>query len=191
MSDCDAVCEHLHFPVQSGSNSCLRRMKRAYSRERYLDKVAMAREFVPGLALTTDIIVGFPGETEEEFADTLSLVESVRYDSAYMFQFSPRPGTDAATMSDQIAKPVTQERFDRLVAGQERISRERNEELVGMVVELTIERRTSKKQSRRATGRTRSNKLVHIEADGAQPGDVVRARVAQAEAHYLLGTVVA
>jgi tRNA-2-methylthio-N6-dimethylallyladenosine synthase len=187
MAECGAVCEHLHFPLQSGSDSVLRRMKRAYSRSGYLDKVAMARETIPGLALTTDIIVGFPGETEEEFADTLSLATDVRFDSAYMFQYSRRPGTDAATMDDQVPKQVVQERFDRLLDAQTQISRERNEEMIGDTVELTIERATSKNDASRATGRTRTNKLVHVPSEGWGPGDTAMARITDASAHYLSG----
>ena len=186
MAECDAVCEHLHFPVQSGSNSCLRRMKRAYSRESYLEKVAMAREFVPGLALTTDLIVGFPGETDGEFEDTMSLVSDVRYDSAYTFQYSRRPGTAASDMENQVPKAVVQERFDRLVAAQERISLECNEELIGRTVELTIERIVSREDATQATGRTRTNKLVHVAANGYVPGDVARVRIREAASHYLL-----
>jgi tRNA-2-methylthio-N6-dimethylallyladenosine synthase len=188
MAECSSVCEHLHFPVQSGSNAVLRRMKRAYSRERYVEKVAMAREHIPGLALTTDIIVGFPGETEGEFEETLSLVNDVRYDSAFMFQYSRRPGTDAAEMDDQLPKPVVQDRFDRLVATQERISLERNLELVGSTVELTVERTSSKRDDHRGTGRTRTNKLVHFTANGATPGDVVNVVVTGAKAHYLIAS---
>ncbi|MEX0875554.1 MAG: tRNA (N6-isopentenyl adenosine(37)-C2)-methylthiotransferase MiaB [Actinomycetota bacterium] len=187
MAECDAVCEHLHFPLQSGSDSVLRRMKRAYSRSSYLDKLAMARESIPGLALTTDIIVGFPGETEDEFADTLSLAEEVRFDSAYMFQYSRRPGTDAATMDEQVPKDVVQERFDRLLATQTQISLERNEDLIGATVELTIERAASKNDATRATGRTRTNKLVHVPSDGLRPGDAATARITEATAHYLSG----
>jgi tRNA-2-methylthio-N6-dimethylallyladenosine synthase len=190
MAECGAVCEHLHFPLQSGSDAVLRRMRRAYSRRTYLDKVAMAREHIPGLALTTDIIVGFPGESDDEFEDTLSLVAQVRYDSAYMFQFSPRPGTAAAALPEQVPKEVVQGRFDRLVALQEEISLERNRDLVGSTVELTIERSASKKDAERASGRTRSNKLVHVAASGLRDGGSVHARVDEAHAHYLLGTVV-
>jgi tRNA-2-methylthio-N6-dimethylallyladenosine synthase len=187
MAGCEAVCEHLHFPLQSGSDSVLRRMKRAYSRRSYEDKVAMAREIIPGLALTTDIIVGFPGETDEEFDDTMSLVEAVRYDSAYMFQYSKRPGTDAATMEEQVPKAVVQERFDRLFATQDRISYERNVELIGSSVEVTIERVSSKRDAAKSTGRTRTNKLVHVAAHDARPGDIVHATIADATAHYLVG----
>ena len=186
MAECDAVCEHLHFPVQSGSDAVLRRMKRAYSRSSYLDKVAMARETIPGLALTTDIIVGFPGETDEEFDDTMSLVEQVRYDSAYMFQFSSRPGTAAAAMPE-LSKEVVQKRFDRLFAAQERISLERNEAMLGEIVDLTIERTSSKKDANRASGRTRTNKLVHIDGNAFQPGSEIAAGIIEAHTHYLSG----
>ena len=179
MAECDAVCEHLHFPLQSGSDAVLRKMKRAYSRTAYLDKIAMARETIPGLALSTDIIVGFPEETEDDFDDTMSIVEQVRYDSAYMFQYSKRPGTAAATMDGQIDKPVVQARFDRLLQRQTQISRECNESLVGSTVELTLERP--------GTGRTRTNKLVHLES-AARPGDVLSARIDDARAHYLVGS---
>jgi tRNA-2-methylthio-N6-dimethylallyladenosine synthase len=187
MAECESVCEHLHFPLQSGSDTVLRRMKRAYSRTSYLEKVAMARETIPGLALSTDIIVGFPGETDEEFDDTMSLVDAVRYDSAYMFQYSKRPGTAAATMDDQIPKAVVQQRYDRLLETQTRISRERNEELVGDTVEITIEKTASKKDIARATGRTRTNKLVHVDLPAVAPGDAVLATVSEAHAHYLVG----
>jgi tRNA-2-methylthio-N6-dimethylallyladenosine synthase len=119
----------------------------------------------------------------------MSLVEAIRYDAAYMFQYSRRPGTIASDMDDQIAKPVVQERFDRLVARQEQISQDRNDDLVDTTVELTVERIASKNDARRATGRTRTNKLVHVPADGLRPGDTVLARVTEARAHYLVGAV--
>ncbi len=162
-------------------------MKRAYSRGSYLEKVAMARETISGLALTTDIIVGFPGETDDEFADTLSLVEEVRFDSAYMFQYSRRPGTEAESMEDQVPKHVVQERFDRLLEAQTQISLERNQALVGSEVELTIERTQSKNDAERSTGRTRTNKLVHVPSNGWAPGDVTVARITEASAHHLSG----
>jgi len=115
MADVPAVCEHVHLPMQSGSSRVLRRMLRRYSREEYFTCVDRLRQAIPGLAVTTDIIVGFPGETEEDFADTLDLVERARFDSAYTFQYSPRPGTRAASFEDQIPKAVVQERFDAIV----------------------------------------------------------------------------
>jgi tRNA-2-methylthio-N6-dimethylallyladenosine synthase len=147
----------------------------------------MAREVVPGLALTTDVIVGFPGETDEEFEETMSLVEKVRFDAAYTFQYSRRPGTAASNMEDQVPKADVQRRFDRLVAAQERISYERNNELVGRSVEITIERIASKQDERRATGRTRTNKLVHVPADGRSLGDLTFARITEARSHYVVG----
>jgi tRNA-2-methylthio-N6-dimethylallyladenosine synthase len=188
MATSSVVCEHLHLPVQSGSNRVLKAMKRSYSRERYLEKVRMARELVPGLAITTDIIVGFPGETEEDFEETVSLVEEVRYDAAFMFQYSPRPGTLAADMANQIPKEVVQRRFDRLAITQERISHERNLSHVGDVVEVLIEG-PSKKDSKKVTGRTRTNKLVHF-SNGAREGDFCQVRVTGAAPHHLEGEVV-
>jgi tRNA-2-methylthio-N6-dimethylallyladenosine synthase len=162
-------------------------MKRAYSRERYLEKAAMARDIVPGLALTTDIIVGFPGESDAEFEETMSLVQEVRFDAAYTFQYSRRPGTVASDMREQVDKSVVQERFERLVAAQARISLERNEGLVGETVELTVERVESKSRRERATGRTRTNKLVHVPSDELAAGDAVSARIIEARTHYLIG----
>ncbi|MGH7425006.1 MAG: tRNA (N6-isopentenyl adenosine(37)-C2)-methylthiotransferase MiaB [Candidatus Methylomirabilales bacterium] len=187
MAASPVVCEHLHLPVQSGSSKVLKEMKRSYSRQRYLNKVQMARELIPGLALTTDIIVGFPGETEEDFEDTLSLVEEVRYDAAYTFQYSPRPGTEAALRADQIEKPVVQRRFDRLVEAQERISLEGNRAHLGEVVEVLVEG-PSKKNPARLAGRTRTNKLVHFTAEAA-PGEFCRVRLTGAAPHHLEGEV--
>ncbi|HEU5003479.1 MAG TPA: tRNA (N6-isopentenyl adenosine(37)-C2)-methylthiotransferase MiaB [Actinomycetota bacterium] len=191
MAASGVVCEHLHLPLQSGSDRVLKEMKRSYSRERYLDKIALARREIPGLAITTDIIVGFPGETEEDFAGTLSLVEEVAFDAAYTFQYSPRPGTVAGAREDQIPKPVVQERFDRLVAAQERHSLAHNRDLVGEIVELLIEG-PSKKVPGKATGRTRTNKLVHVpDPDGVlADGQFVHARVMSAAPHHLEGEVV-
>ncbi|MGH2705878.1 MAG: tRNA (N6-isopentenyl adenosine(37)-C2)-methylthiotransferase MiaB [Actinomycetota bacterium] len=188
MASSSVVCEHLHLPVQSGSTAVLRQMKRSYTRERYLEKVAMARDVVPGLAVTTDIIVGFPGETEEDFEDTLSLVEEVRYDAAYTFQYSPRPGTEAAVRTDQVPKEVVRRRFDRLVAAQERISLERNRALVGWVAEVLVEG-PSKKDPDRLTGRTRTNKLVHFPGEGT-PGSLRAVRIVGASPHHLEGETV-
>jgi tRNA-2-methylthio-N6-dimethylallyladenosine synthase len=186
MAECRTVCEHIHLPVQSGSDSVLRRMKRAYSRRRYLDKVRMVREAMPDVAITTDIIVGFPAETEEEFEDTLSLVEEVRYDQAYTFQYSPRPLTEAANHDGHLAKEVVQERFERLCAAQERISLEQNLALVGRTLEVMIEG-SSKKDPTRLSGRSRGNKLVHFAAEDAEDGTLVTVRVTKAGPHHLEG----
>jgi tRNA-2-methylthio-N6-dimethylallyladenosine synthase len=191
MAESSVVCEHLHLPLQSGSTRLLKEMKRSYSRERYLEKVTLARRTVPGLALTTDIIVGFPGETEEDFADTLSLVEEVGFDAAYTFQYSPRPGTVAGSRLDQIPKAVVQERFDRLVAAQERASLARNRASVGETVEVLVEG-PSKKEAGKATGRTRTNKLVHVPNPHGELGEGAFAdvRITAAAPHHLEGELV-
>ena len=188
MAECDKVCEHIHLPVQAGSDAVLRRMKRAYSRDRYLDKLRMVRDAIPEIAVTTDIIVGFPGETEAEFADTLSLVEAAHYDAAYTFQYSARPMTAAADMPEHLPKEVVQERFDRLVALQERISLERNERHVGERTEVLVEG-PSKKDPERLTGRTRANKLVHFAGD-ARDGSLVMVDITEARTHFLEGCAV-
>jgi tRNA-2-methylthio-N6-dimethylallyladenosine synthase len=189
MAECPSVCEHIHLPVQSGSDTVLRRMKRAYSRARYLDKVAMVRSSIPRVAITTDIIVGFPGETDAEFEDTLSLVNEVEYDQAYTFQYSPRPLTEAAAHDGHLPKEVIQARFERLCRAQETISLRRNEGLVGRSEEVLIEG-ASKKDSTRLSGRTRTNRLVHFRSDGAEEGSFRTVRVTKASPHHLEGKVV-
>jgi tRNA-2-methylthio-N6-dimethylallyladenosine synthase len=159
-------------------------MKRAYTRTRYLEKVAMVRDAIPDVAVTTDIIVGFPGETEADFEQTLSLVEEASYDQAYTFQYSSRPMTDAADMPDHLPKEVVQERFERLVALQERISLERNQALVGRAEEVLVEG-SSKKDSSKATGRTRTNRLVHFAAPGSVEGSFRKVRITAAHPHHL------
>ena len=192
MAESSVVCEHLHLPVQSGSTRLLKEMKRSYSRERYLEKIEMARRVIPGLAITTDIIVGFPGETEEDFAKTLSLVEEVGYDAAFTFQYSPRPGTVAGSRMDQLPKAVVQERFDRLLAVQERISLQRNQDQVGGVLEVLVEG-PSKKEPGNAAARTRTNKLVHVPNPGDALGEGVfaKVRITAASPHHLQGELVA
>ena len=191
MAESSVVCEHLHLPLQSGSTRLLKEMKRSYSRERYLDKVRMARRIIPGLAMTTDIIVGFPGETEDDFAETLSLVDEVGYDAAFTFQYSPRPGTAAGAREDQIPKAVVQERFDRLLAATQRASLECNRRQIGEVVEVLVEG-PSKKVPGRTSGRTRTNKLVHVPDPGAtlREGTFVHARIVSAAPHHLEGELV-
>ena len=181
MAECDGVCEHIHFPLQSGSDRMLAAMQRSYRSGRYLDWLERIRAAIPGLAVTTDLIVGFPGETEEDFEATLRVTESARFDAAFTFQYSPRPGTAAASYPDQVPKDVVQERFDRLVALQEDISLQKNRELVGSRVEVLIEG-----PGRKAllAGRTRTNKLVHL--DGSlEPGEFATALVREAHPHHL------
>jgi tRNA-2-methylthio-N6-dimethylallyladenosine synthase len=187
MAGCDAVCEHIHFPLQSGSDRILRAMQRSYRRERYLDWLGRIRAAVPDVAVSTDIIVGFPGETEADFRGTLEVVERAGFDSAYQFQYSPRAGTRAATMPDQVPKEIVQARFDRLVELQESISLAKNREQVGRTFEVLVEGDGKRGGSTQA--RTRSNRIVHV-ADAIPPGTFVHARVTSAAAHHLTGAVV-
>ena len=183
MASSDKVCEHIHFPLQSGSDRVLKAMQRSYRRERYLGWLDAIRQSIPDIAVSTDIIVGFPGETEDDFVDTLDVVARARFDQAYTFQYSQRPGTRAATMDDQVSKEVVQERFDRLVALQQAISLERMRQQVGTIVEVLVEG-TGRKG--RAQGRTRTNRVVHLDGDHA-PGDFVEVRIAGAHPHHLDG----
>jgi tRNA-2-methylthio-N6-dimethylallyladenosine synthase len=187
MAESDKVCEHIHFPLQSGSDAVLRAMQRSYRRDRYLGWLERIREAIPAIAVSTDIIVGFPGESEDDFLDTLDVVGRARFDSAYTFQYSLRPGTRAASMTDQLPKEVVQERFERLVALQERISLERAREQLGAEFEVLVEgagRRASSTQSR-----TRTNRIVHL-AEPREPGTFVTARITGAAPHHLAGEIV-
>jgi tRNA-2-methylthio-N6-dimethylallyladenosine synthase len=187
MAASEKVCEHIHFPLQSGSDRVLKAMQRSYRSARYLEWLERIRDAIPGIAVSTDIIVGFPGETEDDFAATLSVVERAGFDSAFMFQYSPRPGTRAASMDDQVPKEVVQERFDRLVALQSAITYERNLAQVGATVEVLVEGGGRKGGSTQA--RTRTNRIVHL-ADPLAPGTFVQARVTAAAPHHLVGEVV-
>ena len=171
IAECDAVCEHVHLPLQSGSSRVLKRMRRTYDRARYLRLVERLRDAIPGLALGTDIIVGFPGETEQDFRETLEVVEEVRYDSAFTFVYSPRAGTEAAEMPDQVPDEVKRERIERLVEAVQRIASERNAERVGGVEEVLVEG-PSRTDPSLLRGRTRRNTTVNF-AGGACPGELV------------------
>jgi tRNA-2-methylthio-N6-dimethylallyladenosine synthase len=185
MAETPAVCEQLHLPLQSGSSSILRAMQRGYTPERFLDKLAMVRSIVPGLATSTDVIVGFPGETEEDFRGTLEVVAEARFDQAYMFLYSPRPGTAAAEMADRVDPAEAAERFDRLVALQQQITLERNEALIGDTVEVLAEG-PSRKDPAVATARTRTNKVVHLRGEWAA-GTYLDAVVERAAPSHLTG----
>jgi tRNA-2-methylthio-N6-dimethylallyladenosine synthase len=187
MAECERVCEHIHFPLQSGSDRILAAMQRSYRSRRYLEWLERIRAAIPGVAVTTDVIVGFPGETEEDFQATLRVTESARFDAAFTFQYSPRPGTAAAGYSNQVPKDVVQERFDRLVALQEDISLQKNRELIGDRVEVLIE---GPGRKAKLAGRTRTNKLVHLDGSNA-PGEFVTALVRDAHPHHLDGDPVA
>jgi tRNA-2-methylthio-N6-dimethylallyladenosine synthase len=171
MAECHAVCEHIHLPLQSGSSRILKAMRRTYDRERYLRLVAKLRDAIPGLALGTDIIVGFPGETEDDFRETLEVVEEVRYDSAFTFIYSPRRGTEAADLPDQVPEEVKHERLERLVDVVQRVAAEKNAARVGKVEEVLVEG-VSRTDAALLRGRTRTNVTVNFAGD-AQPGDLV------------------
>jgi tRNA-2-methylthio-N6-dimethylallyladenosine synthase len=181
-----SVCEHIHLPLQSGSSRILKAMRRTYDRQRYLDRVALIREHVPDAALTTDIIVGFPGETEEDFRQTLEVVEEVAYDGAFTFIFSPRRGTEAAGMSEGIVPhPVKVERMQRLVELVQRKARERAQRFVGRTLEVLVEG-PSRSDAERLRGRTRHNKVVNF-TGLAEPGDLANVRIESATSQTLRG----
>lgn len=196
MVETPSVCPQLHMPLQSGSDRVLKNMRRSYRSKKFLAIVDEVREKLPHASITTDIIVGFPGETEEDFQDTLAVVEQARFTSAYTFQYSPRPGTPAAEMEEQLPKDVVQERFERLVALQDRIGGEENARLVGSEAELLVQE-TGRKGHRteRLTGRARDGRLVHFEPAAApggavdgeiRPGDVVTVTITDSKPHFLI-----
>ena len=181
-----AVCEHIHLPLQSGSSRILKAMRRTYTRERYLDRVAQIREHVPDCALTTDVIVGFPGETEADFEQTLAVLDSVAFDGAFTFVFSPRRGTEAANFSDAfVDHAVKVERMERLLDVVQRRARERAQRFVGRTLEVLVEG-PSRTDSDRLRGRTRHNKAVNF-AGTARPGDLVDVEIGAATSQTLTG----
>jgi tRNA-2-methylthio-N6-dimethylallyladenosine synthase len=189
MAECDAVCEHAHLPLQSGSTGILKAMRRTYSRERYLRLVDDLRAAIPDLALTTDIIVGFPGETASDFEETLEVVEEVGYDGAFTFVYSPRQGTEAAAMTDQISTDVKRERIERLVELVQQVAHSRNRERVGLVEEVLVEG-PSRTDSTFLRGRTRRNTTVNF-AGKSPPGSLVDVRIEDATSTTLRGVELA
>jgi tRNA-2-methylthio-N6-dimethylallyladenosine synthase len=186
MAECPEVVEHLHLPVQSGSTRILKAMRRTYSRDRYLDLVTRLRDAIPDLSLTTDLIVGFPGETERDFADTLSLVEEVRYDGAYTFLYSPRPGTEAAErLPDDVPADVKRERIARLVQTVQRVAADRAARFVGTDREVLVEGQ-SRTDPARLRGRLRQNITVNFTGDAA-PGALATVRIDGATSTTLSG----
>lgn len=183
------LVEHIHLPVQSGSSEVLKRMARKYTREHYLQLVEKIKIAIPNVALTTDIIVGFPGETEEQFRETLSLVEEVQYDSAYTFIYSPRHGTPAAGMEDNVSAEEKKDRLQRLMDLQNSISRKKNEALRGEIVEVLVEGE-SKTNPEVLSGRTRTNKLVHFNGDSSLIGQFVHVRITEPKTWTLSGEAV-
>jgi tRNA-2-methylthio-N6-dimethylallyladenosine synthase len=192
MAETPAVMPQLHMPLQSGSDRILKAMRRSYRSEKFLGILDRVRARIPNAAISTDIIVGFPGETEEDFAETLRVVEASRFASAFTFQYSIREGTPAATMPDQVPKAVVQERFERLVALQDQISWEENHKLVGHTVEVLVAAAEGRKHSdtNRLSGRAEDSRLVHFDVPEAsqvpRPGDVVTVEITQAAPFHLL-----
>jgi tRNA-2-methylthio-N6-dimethylallyladenosine synthase len=189
MAECDAVCEHAHLPLQSGSTRILKAMRRTYSRERYLRLAEEMRAAIPDLALTTDLIVGFPGETDDDFEQTMTAVEEVGYDSAFTFVFSPRRGTEAATMPDQVPDEVKQERIERLIETVQHVAERRNLERIGRVEEVLVEG-PSRTDEAVLRGRTRRNTTVNF-SGAAAAGDLVPVLIEGATSTTLRGTAIA
>ena len=189
MAQTESVCEHLHFPVQSGSDRILRKMRRGYTAERYLSKLSQARAIIPDLAVTTDIIVGFPGETNKDFEDTLELAATAQFDSAFTFIFSPRPGTEAAEMHEKFCnKEEVQDRYSRLREVIQRSGLIKHQERIGKEEEVIVEG-PSKKNNKLTTGRTRQNKVIHFPAMNLPVGTIAITRVEEATPNYLLGSL--
>ncbi len=191
MAETSNVCHQLHMPLQSGSDRILRAMRRSYRAERYLNILRQVREAMPDAAISTDIIVGFPGETEEDFQATLDVVRQARFAQAFTFQYSPRPGTPAASFPDQVPAEVVRERYQRLVALVEEITWEENKRLVGATVEVLVAVGEGRKDTStgRMSGRARDGRLVHFsvpEGTTVRPGDVVHVEVTYAAPHHLV-----
>ena len=189
MRDCEKVCLHLHLPLQSGSSRILKLMNRRYTKEQYLDLVDRIRAKVPDISLTTDIIVGFPGETEEDFLETLDVVRRVRYDSAFTFQYSRRTGTPAAAMEDQIPADVVKARFDRLLAEVQEISREVTARHLHTVQEVLVES-INEQDASLVTGRMSNNTLVHFPGDASMIGTLQNVSLDECRGFYYMGTLV-
>jgi tRNA-2-methylthio-N6-dimethylallyladenosine synthase len=189
MAETPNVCHSLHMPLQSGSDRVLKAMRRSYRSEKYLGIIDKVRAAMPDAAITTDIIVGFPGETEDDFERTLDVVRQARFSSAFTFQYSKRPGTPAATMAEQLPKQVVQERYERLIATLEDISWAENKKLIGRTVEVLVAVGEGRKDERtgRMSGRARDGRLVHFATGGTapRPGDVIETVVTYAAPHHL------
>ncbi|MGZ6814299.1 MAG: MiaB/RimO family radical SAM methylthiotransferase, partial [Nocardioidaceae bacterium] len=194
MAETPNVMPSLHMPLQSGSDRILKEMRRSYRSPKYLGIIERVRAAIPHAAITTDIIVGFPGETEEDFLETMRVVEESRFSSAFTFQYSQRPGTPAATMAEQISPEVVKDRYQRLVDVVNRIAHEENQKQVGRIVELMVAEGEGRKdgETQRLSGRAPDNRLVHFAApeEGARPGDMVTVEITYAAPHHLVADTV-
>ena len=189
IKECDKLCEQIHLPVQSGSNSILKKMNRHYTREYYLDLVKKIKEEIPGVTLTTDIIVGFPGETEEDFQETLELVKEVGYSSAFTFIYSRRNNTPADMMLNQVSEEDKHHRFNRLVAAVNERVIAQNKAEEGNILEVLVEG-NSKNDAEKITGRTRTGRLVNFTGEGINAGDIVNVKITRAQNFSLIGEVI-
>lgn len=188
IAECEKVCEHIHLPFQSGSTRILKKMNRNYTKEQYLELIEKIRKAVPGVSFTTDIMVGFPGETEEDFQDTLDVVEKVRFDLAYTFIYSKRVGTPAAEMEEQVDEKTKKERFDRLLSKVYKIIEENNQAMIGRIEEILVEG-PSKTNKDYLTGRTRTNKIVNFAGAESLIGKLVNVKITSQHMWYFLGEV--
>ena len=189
IKECDKVCNHVHLPVQAGSNDVLKRMNRIYTREHYLELVEKLKREIPDVAITTDIIVGFPGETEDDFQETIDLVKQVQYDSAYTFLYSIRKGTKAALMENQIPDEIKHKRFDRLLDVLYTIVLSRNERCIGKVYPVLVES-LSKNDETYLTGRTEHFRLVHFKGNIDLIGEIVNVKITNVKTFHMEGEVV-
>ncbi|MCF7824882.1 MAG: tRNA (N6-isopentenyl adenosine(37)-C2)-methylthiotransferase MiaB [Candidatus Marinimicrobia bacterium] len=183
------ICNHIHFPLQAGSDSVLHRMNRTYTRQHFLDMARRMRAEIPGVALSTDMIVGFPGETEADFQETLDVMRQVQFDTAFTFKYSPRPGTKAAEFQDSVPDGEKQDRLERMIALQKEHTLFRNKALIGATEEILVEK-NSKKSKKQHQGRTRSNKIVIFDKAGEKPGDIVNVKITDAQGITLFGHIV-
>ena len=188
IKDCDKVCKHMHLPLQSGSSRVLKEMNRHYDKEKYLDEVKRLREQIPDIAITTDIIVGFPGETEEDFLETMDVVKRVRYDSAFTFIYSKRTGTRAATMENQVPDDVVKDRFDRLLKEVQTISSEKAKCYEGKVVPVLAEEMDDQKEGY-VTGRMDNNSIVHFPGTEDMIGNIYNVKLDECRGFYYMGEI--
>ncbi len=183
------VCNHIHFPLQAGSDSILERMNRTYTKQHFLDLARKMREQIPGLAISTDMIVGFPGETEADFQETIDVMNQVKFDTAFTFKYSPRPGTKAAEYADTVPEAEKQDRLERMIMLQKEHTLLRNKALIGTRVEVLVEK-DSKKSEKQHQGRTRSNKIVIFNKASEQPGELIQVEINDAQGITLFGRIV-
>ena len=188
IKECDKVCKHMHLPLQSGSSRVLKEMNRHYDKEKYLDEVKKLREQIPDIAITTDIIVGFPGETEEDFLETMDVVKQVRYDSAFTFIYSKRTGTRAATMENQVPDDVVKDRFDRLLKEVQTISSEKAKCYEGKVVPVLAEEMDDQKDGY-VTGRMDNNSIVHFPGTEDMIGNIYNVKLNECRGFYYMGEI--